>query len=308
MPPTPDNQPGGTSNSTNAAGDKPDGPIPYHAPSSQFRSESQRIRMGSDGGDEDGGSGVASGKLDHRMSGALARRRSNFQGNQFPLATEAARKVAVAPIRNRSFNQSRPVNTNKPRGWAPSVQKNSANGGGFTLKVVPKQRSQTLDSLFSNMKEQRMRVLSRQNNAREEMEAASLWGLGSTNGIIKFVKYDEDVEDGNGQTAVRRLHGWMKIELGKFYYDLRDNGPVEARLLGNNFNTKVDIIVAGIELRMRVDTREFMRYDCVCSFKRKCEKLKKMDLFKPEGLWICMKNNKNKRLQTVCAGEFDTMN
>ncbi|KAL2551022.1 hypothetical protein Fot_12552 [Forsythia ovata] len=112
--------------------------------------------------------------MDTRSSlrqGALARRRSNFQGNQFPLATEAARKAAVAPIRNRAFNQSRPVNTNKPRGWAPAVQKNSANGGGFTLKkqnqqvkVVPKQRSQTLDSLFANMKEQRMRVLSRQNN------------------------------------------------------------------------------------------------------------------------------------------------
>ncbi|KAL2551089.1 Cellulose synthase-like protein D1 [Forsythia ovata] len=68
MPPTPDNQPGGTSNSTNAAGDKPDGPIPYRAPSSRFRSESQRIRMGSHGGDEDGGSGVAAGKLDRRMS------------------------------------------------------------------------------------------------------------------------------------------------------------------------------------------------------------------------------------------------
>ncbi|KAL2551088.1 F-box domain-containing protein [Forsythia ovata] len=93
-------------------------------------------------------------------------------------------------------------------------------------------------------------------------------GLGSANGIVKFVKYDEDVDaekrativylppnkDGNGQTAVRRLHGWMEIELGKFYYDLRDNGPVEARLLGNNFKMKADKIVAG-------DTREFMRYD-----------------------------------------------
>jgi hypothetical protein len=31
--------------------------------------------------------------------------------------------------------------------------------------VVPKPRSQTLDSLFANMKEQRMRILSRHNNA-----------------------------------------------------------------------------------------------------------------------------------------------
>ncbi|CAA2985644.1 uncharacterized protein LOC111390473 [Olea europaea var. sylvestris] len=112
--------------------------------------------------------------MDTRSSlrqGALARRRSNFQGNQFPLVTEAARKAAVAPISNRAFNKSRPVNLNNPRGWAPAIQKNAANGGGFIekkqqqqVKVVPKQRSQTLDSRFANMKEQRMRVLSQQNN------------------------------------------------------------------------------------------------------------------------------------------------
>lgn len=67
MPPTPDNQPGATS-TTNVAGDKPDGPTPYRAPSSRFRSESQRIRMGSHGGDEDGGNGDAARKLDRRMS------------------------------------------------------------------------------------------------------------------------------------------------------------------------------------------------------------------------------------------------
>jgi hypothetical protein len=33
------------------------------------------------------------------------------------------------------------------------------------VDIVPKPRSQTLDSLFANMKEQRMRILSRQNNA-----------------------------------------------------------------------------------------------------------------------------------------------
>ncbi|KAL2551021.1 Phloem protein 2-like [Forsythia ovata] len=137
-----------------------------------------------------------------------------------------------------------------------------------------------------------MRVTLATHQKLKHQSMQNIRGLGSANGIIKFVNYDEDVEDGNGQTAIRRLDGWMEIELGKFYYDLRDNGPVEARLLGNNFNTKVDIIVAGIELRMRVDTREFMRYDCVCSFKRKCEKLKKRDISKPEGLWICKKNNK----------------
>lgn len=112
--------------------------------------------------------------MDTRSSlrqGALARRRSNFQGNQFPASSEVARKAAVAPVRNRNFNQSRPFNVNKPRSGASTVQKVAANGGGFTVtkpvqqaNIVPKQKAQTLDSLFANMKEQRMRVLSQQNN------------------------------------------------------------------------------------------------------------------------------------------------
>ncbi|KAM7525877.1 hypothetical protein LguiA_015779 [Lonicera macranthoides] len=107
--------------------------------------------------------------------GALAQRRSNFQRNQFPLATDAAQKAVVAPIRNRTFNRSRMMNgnmnVNKPRVVAPSVQRRAANGGFVVkqqqqVKVVPKQqqRPQTLDSLFANMKEQRLRGLSQQNN------------------------------------------------------------------------------------------------------------------------------------------------
>lgn len=46
--------------------------------------------------------------------GALAKRRSNYQGNQFPLANEAAKKAVVAPIR-RPFSGSRAVNVNKQR-------------------------------------------------------------------------------------------------------------------------------------------------------------------------------------------------
>ncbi|KAG6409810.1 hypothetical protein SASPL_127852 [Salvia splendens] len=198
--------------------------------------------------------------LDTRSSlrqGALARRRSNFQGNQFLASSEAARKAAVAPIRNRDFNQRRTFNGSdiikmlndfqsgageprpgklfpqkpaKPFGvsgggsvylsdyssfsvdqnafiyiclallvlncgypclfrwlsliicvppwigclyWAvaTTVQKVAANGGGFTVKrlfqqanIAPKQKPQTLDSLFANMKEQRMRNLSQQSN------------------------------------------------------------------------------------------------------------------------------------------------
>lgn len=55
--------------------------------------------------------------MDSRSSlrqGALANRRSNFQGNQFALATEVARKAAVAPIRPRAFTRRAP-NWNKTR-------------------------------------------------------------------------------------------------------------------------------------------------------------------------------------------------
>ena len=119
--------------------------------------------------------------MDSRSSlrqGAPAKRRSNFQGNQFPVAAEIARKAVNAPLRNRNFNRSRVASWNKARFQVPANQTRAASGG-FPAKqpvpspqpqqgngdVVPKQRPQTLDSLFANMKEQRMRVLSRQNNA-----------------------------------------------------------------------------------------------------------------------------------------------
>ncbi|KAJ6701860.1 RIBOSOME MATURATION FACTOR, partial [Salix koriyanagi] len=44
--------------------------------------------------------------------GALAQRRSNFHGNQFPLAYEAARKAAVAPFHNRNFGRNFVANSN----------------------------------------------------------------------------------------------------------------------------------------------------------------------------------------------------
>lgn len=58
------------------------------------------------------------------------------------------------------------------RAGSSTVQKVAANGGGFAVKkqpqqanaAAPKQKPQTLDSLFANMKEQRMRVLSQQTN------------------------------------------------------------------------------------------------------------------------------------------------
>lgn len=51
--------------------------------------------------------------------GFLAQRRSNFQGNQFPLATEVARKAPAAPLRNRAFGRNRMANWNKARYFFP---------------------------------------------------------------------------------------------------------------------------------------------------------------------------------------------
>lgn len=57
--------------------------------------------------------------LNDGNQGALAQRRSNFQGNQFPLATEAARKAAAGPLRNRAFGHNRAANWNKTRYFIP---------------------------------------------------------------------------------------------------------------------------------------------------------------------------------------------
>ncbi|XP_019054425.1 PREDICTED: uncharacterized protein LOC104604010 isoform X2 [Nelumbo nucifera] len=134
--------------------------------------------------------------MDSRSSlrqGVLAQRRSNFQGDQFPLTTEAARKAAAAPIRNRAINnRNRVVNWNKPRIGARPLQRRTTEGG-FSVKqqqpakVVPKQRPQTLDSLFANMKEQRMRALSRQDNARRSgaaVQQPQQWGRGRSGNFV----------------------------------------------------------------------------------------------------------------------------
>ncbi|XP_035543396.1 uncharacterized protein LOC108987142 [Juglans regia] len=116
--------------------------------------------------------------MDTRSSlrqGVLAQRRSNFQGNHFPLAIEVARKAAAATLRNRNFSRNRVANWNKSRGGAPVVPRRAPNGGSSAKSqlmqpqegnAAPKQRS-TLDSLFANMKEQRMKIMSQQNNVAQ---------------------------------------------------------------------------------------------------------------------------------------------
>lgn len=98
--------------------------------------------------------------MDSRSSirqGVLAQRRSNFHGNQFPVTTEVARRAAVMPIRKRG------ANWNRQRVAVVPVQRRSGDGSfAGKDKVVSKQRPQTLDALFANMKEQRMMAMSKQ--------------------------------------------------------------------------------------------------------------------------------------------------
>ncbi|XP_031389992.1 uncharacterized protein LOC116202547 isoform X3 [Punica granatum] len=97
--------------------------------------------------------------------GVLAQKRSNFQGNQFPLAKEAARKAAVVPFRSRAPPRDRTVNSNRTRAGAPlAMNRSSKNTSGASKQHQgegnggSKQRPQTLDARFANLKEQREKV------------------------------------------------------------------------------------------------------------------------------------------------------
>lgn len=87
-------------------------------------------------------------------------------------------------------------------------------------------------------------------------------GLGSANGIIRFFNHDAEKRtttvhlqpaagdhDINGQLAVRRPDRWMEVQLGNFYNDQPDGGPVEAGLLRTTNYEKWGLIVEGIEFR-----------------------------------------------------------
>ncbi|MQM15559.1 hypothetical protein Taro_048504, partial [Colocasia esculenta] len=131
--------------------------------------------------------------MDSRSSvrqGVLARRRTNFRVNQFPLTTEVARKAVVAPSRNRVANWNKPSNELLPgaelqlqlsRGMSKAhimgSRHLSSSDKAVGLKFVDgmvvfcacnvqesamKPRPQTLDARFASMKQQRMRVMNQQ--------------------------------------------------------------------------------------------------------------------------------------------------
>ncbi|URE34239.1 hypothetical protein MUK42_18323, partial [Musa troglodytarum] len=100
--------------------------------------------------------------IDSRSSirqGVLTNRRSTFHGYQFPVTTEVANKAAAMPVRNRR------VNRNVPRFTATLVQRKGANGSfNAKDKAIAKQKPQTLDALFANMKVQRLRLMTQKVN------------------------------------------------------------------------------------------------------------------------------------------------
>ncbi|XP_021754359.1 uncharacterized protein LOC110719689 isoform X2 [Chenopodium quinoa] len=108
--------------------------------------------------------------------GVLAQKRSNFQGNSFPLASDAARKAVAAPFRNGGFNRSKAINWNRPRAAGPMRRQGNASMGSNVHKqrqqqqpsqrgeMMPNQKPKTLDSLFANMKEQRLRTFAHTNS------------------------------------------------------------------------------------------------------------------------------------------------
>lgn len=132
MPPTPDNQPGGSSND-GASGDKPDGPSPYGATSSRFRNEGHQVRM-SLGGDEDGrGGGNAGGKMERGMSLMKSNNKSmllrtqtgDFDHNRWLFETKGKYGIGNAYWQEDSYDQDTGIGMSdfmdKP--WKPLTRK-----------------------------------------------------------------------------------------------------------------------------------------------------------------------------------------
>ncbi|CAH8360098.1 unnamed protein product [Eruca vesicaria subsp. sativa] len=92
--------------------------------------------------------------------GAVAKRRSNFKGNQFPVTTPEAAPVSPLRVRRRGFNAGRKSCANQSRLLAPPVQNRHARFIAKRQEVEQKVENgggtwKTLDSRFAIMKEQR---------------------------------------------------------------------------------------------------------------------------------------------------------
>ncbi|CAE6179989.1 unnamed protein product [Arabidopsis arenosa] len=98
--------------------------------------------------------------------GAVGKRRSRFQGNQFPVTTNIARKAATAApldVRGRAFIGGRTTSANQSRCIAPPVQNISVQARVNAKRQEVDEKVEhrgwkTLDSRFASMKEQRMTI------------------------------------------------------------------------------------------------------------------------------------------------------
>jgi len=87
--------------------------------------------------------------------GVLAQRRSNLGGDQFPVTKQAAKKAATMPVCGRA------VRWNKPSAPSTSVQRRPVGEAFHNSKgkEVQNQPPRTMDALFAQMKQQRMRIM-----------------------------------------------------------------------------------------------------------------------------------------------------
>ncbi|XP_074264991.1 uncharacterized protein LOC141587407 isoform X2 [Silene latifolia] len=119
-----------------------------------------------------------------RRQGALAQKRSSYQGNRYPSSAETALKAADYKFQNRPVNRRNTANWNQTRPGGPQRRQGTAFNGGNASKqrqtqhyqqppllrpllrkgTINNQKPKTLDSLFADMKEQRMKAFTHPNN------------------------------------------------------------------------------------------------------------------------------------------------
>ncbi|CAM0958027.1 unnamed protein product [Alopecurus aequalis] len=87
--------------------------------------------------------------------GVLAQRRSNLDGNQFQITKQAAKKAAAMPVRGRAdrWNKTSAPSTSVQRRPVSQALQNSKG------KEMQREQPRTMDALFAQMKQQRMRIM-----------------------------------------------------------------------------------------------------------------------------------------------------
>ncbi|XP_047074653.1 uncharacterized protein LOC124684368 [Lolium rigidum] len=85
--------------------------------------------------------------------GVLAQRRSNLDGNQFQITKQAAKKAAAMPVRGRADRWS------KQSAPSTSIQRRPVSDQNSKGKEMQNEQPRTMDALFAQMKQQRMRIM-----------------------------------------------------------------------------------------------------------------------------------------------------